>query len=38
MADDDASSGEDFINVAQAEGKSEVEPDRVADDLGREAT
>src|SRR3954471_24122072 len=33
----DAASREDLIHVAQAQRKAEVEPDRVADDLGREA-
>jgi hypothetical protein len=37
MADDDAAGGEDFIDVAQAEWKAEIEPDGMADDLGRKA-
>jgi len=37
MADHDAAGGEDLIDVAQAQGKAEVEPDRVADDLGWKA-
>jgi len=37
MADDDAAGGEDLIDVAQAEWKAEIEPDGMADDLGRKA-
>src|SRR4051812_12848993 len=37
MADDDAARGQDLVHVAQAQGEAEVEPHRVADDLGREA-
>ena len=37
VADDDAPSSQDLIDMAQAEGKAEVEPDGVADDLGWEA-
>ena len=37
MADNDAAGGEDFIDVAQAEWKAEIEPDGMADDLSREA-
>jgi hypothetical protein len=36
VADRDATGGEDLVDMAQAERKSEVEPDGVADDLGRE--
>jgi len=37
VADDDAACGEQLIHIAQAQGKAEVEPNGVADDLGREA-
>jgi len=37
VADYDAPRGKDLVHVAQAERKAEVEPDRVADDLCREA-
>jgi hypothetical protein len=36
VADRDATGGEDLVDMAQAERKSEAEPDGVADDLGRE--
>src|SRR5919202_4036276 len=37
MADRGAASSQDLIHMAQAQGEAEIEPDRVADDLGREA-
>src|SRR4051795_12709254 len=37
VADDDAMRGQHLLNHAQAEREAKVEPDRVADDLGREA-
>src|SRR5205823_3132769 len=37
MADDDAPLGEQILNVAEAEVETKVQPDRVSDDLGREA-
>jgi hypothetical protein len=37
VADRDAARGEDLIHVPQAQGEAEIEPDRVADDLGRKA-
>src|SRR4051794_16049285 len=37
VADRDAASREDLIHHAQAQGKAEVEPNGVANDLGREA-
>src|SRR3954452_9030110 len=37
MADDDAASGQHFLDHAQAQREAEIQPDRVADDLGREA-
>src|SRR5687768_6454632 len=37
MADEDAAGGEHLLDHAQAEREAEVEPDHVADDLGREA-
>ena len=36
VADHDAARGQQFVHHAQAQGKAEVEPDGVADDLGRE--
>src|ERR1700738_1512604 len=37
MADDDATRGKQLLHHAQPEREAEVEPDRMADDLGREA-
>src|SRR5215213_987471 len=37
VAEDDATSRQHLLDHAQAQRKAEVEPDRVADDLGREA-
>src|SRR5215212_10005647 len=37
VADRDAARGEGLIHMAQAQGEAEIEPDRVADDLAREA-
>ena len=37
VAHDDAAGGQHVFDHAQAQRKAEVEPDRVADDLGREA-
>src|SRR3954447_20174361 len=37
VADEDAAGGEHLLDHAQAERETEVEPDRVADDLRREA-
>src|SRR4051794_11654677 len=37
VADRDAARGEDLVHMAQAQGEAEVEPDRIADDLGRPA-
>jgi hypothetical protein len=37
MADLDASGGEHLLDHAQAQGKSEIEPDGVADQFSREA-
>ena len=37
MAHDDAAGGQHLLDHAQAEREAEVEPDRVADDLGRKA-
>src|SRR4051812_26318062 len=37
MADNDAASRQHLFDCAQAEREAKVEPDRVADDLGREA-
>src|SRR6202012_2914391 len=37
MADDDATFGEDLVDVTQAEGKAEIEPDSVGDYFRREA-
>jgi len=37
MADHDAAGGEELVHIAQAERETEVEPDRVADDLAWEA-
>src|SRR5215217_1469368 len=37
MADCNAASGQDLVHMAQAQGEAEIEPDRIADDLGREA-
>ena len=36
VADRDAAGGEDLVHMAQAQREAEVEPDGVADDLGRE--
>lgn len=33
-ADDDAARGQHFLDDVQTQGKTEIEPDRVADDLG----
>src|SRR6201993_5408695 len=35
MADDDAARGQHLLDHAQAEGKAEIQPNRMADDLGR---
>jgi hypothetical protein len=37
MADRDAAGGEDLVDMAQAEWKAEIEPNRMADDLAWEA-
>src|SRR5215217_4690273 len=37
MADRNATRPEDLVHMPQAQGEAEIEPDRVADDLGREA-
>jgi len=37
IRDDDAARGEQFLHIAIAEREAEVQPDRVADDLRREA-
>jgi hypothetical protein len=37
MADDDATRGQQLLHHAQPEREAEVEPDGMADDLGREA-
>ena len=37
VADGDAAGGQHLLNHAQAERKAEIQPDRVADDLSREA-
>jgi hypothetical protein len=37
MAESDAACGQDLVHMPQAQGEAEIEPDRVADDLGREA-
>ena len=37
VADDDAARGQHLLDHAQAEGEAEVQPHRVADDLGRKA-
>src|SRR5215210_6588297 len=37
VADRNAAYGEDLIHMPQAQRKAEVEPDRMADDLGRKA-
>src|SRR5919206_1813742 len=37
MADEDAAGGQHLFDHAQAQGKAEIEPDCVADDLGWEA-
>ena len=37
IADEDAPLGEEFLDVAEAQGKPVVQPDRVANDLGRVA-
>src|SRR5918911_1500001 len=37
MADEDAAGGQHLFDHAQAQGKAEIEPDSVADDLGWEA-
>ena len=37
VADDDAARGQHLLDHAQAEREAEIQPDRVADDLGREA-
>ena len=37
MANRDPGSGQDLVHMPQAQEKAEVEPDRVANDLGREA-
>jgi hypothetical protein len=37
VADDDPALGEEFLDVPTAEMKAEVEPDGVADHLGRES-
>jgi len=37
MANDDASLGEQFLNVAEAEMETTIQPDGVSDDLRREA-
>src|SRR4051794_30364378 len=37
VADDDAAGGQHLLDHAQAERKSEIQPNRVADDLGRKA-
>src|SRR4051812_37404943 len=37
VADDDAASREDLLNHAQAEQEPKVQPNRVADDLGRKS-
>src|SRR3954470_14650346 len=37
VADRDAARREDLVHMAQAQRKAEVEPDGIADDLGREA-
>src|SRR5215208_6298958 len=37
VADRNAACGEDLVHMAQAQGEAEIEPDRVADDLAREA-
>jgi hypothetical protein len=37
MADDDATSSQDLVHVAQAEGKAKIEPDSGGDDVRREA-
>jgi hypothetical protein len=37
MADRNAACGEDFIDMAQAEWKAEIQPDGKADDLGWKA-
>ena len=37
MADDDAARGQQLLHHAQPEREAEVEPDGMADDLGREA-
>jgi hypothetical protein len=35
VADDDAARGQHLLDHAQAEGKAEIQPNRMADDLGR---
>src|SRR5215211_4452286 len=37
VADRDAARGQGLIHVAQAQGETEIKPDGIADDLGREA-
>src|SRR5258708_40102628 len=37
MADDDATLGEQILNVAEAEVEAEIQPYGMSDDLGREA-
>ena len=37
VADDDAAGGQHLLDHAQAEREAEVQPNRVADDLGRKA-
>ena len=37
MAHEDAACGQHLLDHAQAQREAEVQPDRVADDLGREA-
>src|SRR3954454_4530731 len=37
VADDNATCGQHLLNHAQAERKAEIQPDDVADDLGRKA-
>ena len=37
MADDNATLGEQILNVTKAEMKAKIQPDGVSDDLGREA-
>ena len=37
MADDDATRGQQLLHHAQPEREAEIEPDGMADDLGREA-